>query len=189
MSHSNAVVVGITGSSGVAYALDFIDSLASSGGEPIVVVTRWGMKLLEREARINLDDLKKKTSSVYLEDELEAPISSGTVITRATVILPCSMTTLGKIAHGIADNLVTRSAHIALKEKRNLVLCIRETPLSTINLENCLKIAKAGGTIMPMTLSYYLSSDLKELIHAFSLRLLQFLGFYTDPLWSPEEND
>jgi flavin prenyltransferase len=126
------IVVGITGSSGAVYALDF---LKKSEADKYLVVSKWGKVLLKDELDMSDADLSPYTKRQFADTDLTAPIASGSNHVDAVVILPCSTSTLGKIASGLGDTLITRSAQVALKERFKLILCVRETPLSTLTLE------------------------------------------------------
>lgn len=144
------VVVGITGASGVIYAKRFLEVFE---GEKIVIVSDSARKVIEYElGNFNIEDFAEK---VYNDDEIDAPLASGSYIFDAMVIIPASMNTVGKIANGIADTLISRVANVALKERRKLIVVFRESPLSTINLRNLLTISECGGIIVPASPAFY----------------------------------
>jgi flavin prenyltransferase len=110
-------------------------------------------------------------------DDIGANIASGSYRTQGMIILPCSMGTLARIAHGFAGNLIDRAADVCLKEKRPLVLCIRETPLNRVHLRNMTWAAEAGATIYPLIPTFYnRPSTLPEMAHQFACRVLAFVG-------------
>jgi 4-hydroxy-3-polyprenylbenzoate decarboxylase len=110
-------------------------------------------------------------------DDIGANIASGSYRTQGMIILPCSMGTLARIAHGFAGNLIDRAADVCLKEKRPLVLCIRETPLNRVHLRNITWAAEAGATIYPLIPTFYnRPSTLPEMAHQFACRVLAFVG-------------
>jgi 4-hydroxy-3-polyprenylbenzoate decarboxylase len=183
------IVVGLTGSSGARFTLAFLESLRDEPVDVYLVVSRWGRSVLEQETGRTLEDVRGLVKKVFEDAQLDAPISSGSVHYEAVIILPCSMNTLARIAYGFTDTLIARCAHVALKEGRKLVVCIRETPLSALNLENALRVAQAGGIVMPMTLSMYLGQDLDGLLRAYALRIQSVLGWAAPDLWRPEEMD
>jgi len=141
------VVVGISGASGALYAVEFLKRCPAE--EKYVVLTRWGRHLLRTEANLSPDDLAPYAKKIYATEDLSAPLASGSNPFDAMVVVPCSVGTLGKIANGISDNLLTRTAEVAMKERRKLILCVRETPLSTVALENALKLSRDGVMITP----------------------------------------
>lgn len=182
------LIVGLTGSSGAPFTVSLLHTLHEMNVDTYLIVSRWGQTVLEQETGLRVQDLHPLVRKVFSDDALDAPISSGSVQYHGVVVLPCSMTTLARIAHGMANTLIARCAHVALKEHRRLILCIRETPLSVINLENALRVARAGGIIMPMTLSLYLKErTLDALLRAFALRVLSLLGWAAVDMWRPDE--
>ncbi len=179
------IVVGITGSSGAAFALDF---LRQSSSEKYLVMSKWGKILLKDELNLSEKDLQPFVKRQFSNDDLAAPIASGSNHVDACVILPCSTSTLGKIASGIGDTLITRSAQVALKERFKLVLCVRETPLSTTSLEQCAQLSRNGAVIMPISPPlYFVPKSVDEYISAFTDKLLGVLGERTSKGWRAEE--
>ena len=127
-------------------------------------------------------------TKVFRDTDLAAPFSSGTNRYDAFVIVPCSVSTLAKIAVGIADTLITRAASVALKERMRLVLCVRETPLSTIALENMARLSREGVIVMPISLPYYRGAqDLETLVTGFTNKVLALLGEPAGEAWREEE--
>lgn len=123
--------------------------------------------------------LGKKSEKIQQQnvDDIGANIASGSYPTHAMVVLPCTMGTLARIAHGFAGNLIERAADVCLKEKRPLVLCTRETPLNRIHIRNMDLAAEAGATIYPLIPTFYnLPQDFDAMAHQFACRVLQFLG-------------
>ncbi len=179
------IAVGITGSSGAIYALEF---LKQCNLDKYLVVSKWGKALLKDELGISVDQLKPYIKRQFSNDDLAAPLSSGTNKIDAVIILPCSTSTLGKIASGIGDSLITRMAQVALKEKSKLILCIRETPLSTITLDQCTRLSQAGAVIMPISPPlYFKPKTVDEYINAFVNKLLSVIGVYNSKGWRSEE--
>lgn len=145
-------VIGITGASGALFGAEFVKTCP---GDKYLICSRWGKSVLAQETGLALDDLAPYAKKVFSNEDLYSPLASGANDFDAMVIVPCSVSTLSKIACGISDSLMTRAASVALKEKRNLILCLRETPLSAIVLENALKLSQAGAVIMPLSPSFY----------------------------------
>ncbi len=167
-------VVGITGATGVAFTLRLLERL---DGETYAVPTRWGLQLLADEAGLSPEDLRARVTRVFPDSDLSAPISSGSTRFDAMVVLPCSAGTLNKIALGLADTLLTRCAMVALKERRRLVLCLRETPLSTQTLRNAAQLSADGAVIMPIMPPYYLRPlTMEAVLDSYASRVLQVLG-------------
>lgn len=179
------IAVGITGSSGAVYAYEF---LKNCNADKFLVISKWGNALLKDELGINEKKLKPFIKKQFSNDDLSAPLSSGTNKIDAVVILPCSTSTLGKIASGIGDSLITRMAQVALKERFKLILCVRETPLSTITLEQCTRLSQAGAIIMPISPPmYFKPKTVDEYVNAFVEKLISVLGISERKGWRSEE--
>lgn len=179
------VVVGITGSSGAVYAVDF---LKQCPGDKFLIVSKWGKVLLKDEMSMTEKDLQSFIQRQFPNDDLTAPLASGSNKFDAFVILPCSTSTLGKIASGIGDTLITRTAQVALKERYKLVICVRETPMSTIALEQAAKLSQAGAIIMPISPPlYFVPKTVDEYVNAFTEKLLGVLGLRESKGWRAEE--
>lgn len=142
------ITVGVTGASGAIYGYTLIKTLAGLGVEVHAVYTDMGRKVLEYECGVGLTAVKRY-AVVYENSDLFAPVASGSFKTGGMVIAPCSMHTLGALAGASGRDLLTRAADVALKERRKLIVVPRETPLTTIHLENMLRLAKAGALIVP----------------------------------------
>ena len=179
------IVIGITGSSGAVYAREFI---RQCDADKFLVVSKWGKVLLKDELGIGVKELLPDVKREFSDDDLSAPIASGSNDIDAVVILPCSTSTLGKIASGIGDTLITRTAQVALKERFKLVLCIRETPLSTISLEQCARLSRDGAIIMPISPPmYYVPKSVDEFVQAFVEKVLGVIGVRQSRGWRAEE--
>jgi 4-hydroxy-3-polyprenylbenzoate decarboxylase len=179
------LVVGITGSSGAVYAKEFLKQCSA---DMYLIVSKWGKVLLKEELGISDHDLAPFIKKQFSDDDLTAPMASGTNRFDAYVILPCSTSTLGKIASGIGDTLITRAAHVALKERYKLILCVRETPLSTVTLEQCAKLSRDGVIIMPISPPmYYVPKTIDEYVGAFVEKLLAVAGVHTSKGWRSED--
>ncbi|MDF2548886.1 MAG: 3-octaprenyl-4-hydroxybenzoate carboxy-lyase [Anaerosolibacter sp.] len=154
-------ILGVTGASGSIYAVRLLEELLKLGHEVFLVCTTCGEQVISYEVNLTLDHIVSKCKEYGGKlhlceiDDLFAPIASGSFNIDAMVILPCSMSTLGKISHGIGDNLLTRAADVCIKEKRNLVVVPRETPLSTIHLKNMLTLSEMGVTVLPAMPGFY----------------------------------
>ena len=184
------LVLAITGATG-AFVADLL--LAKSPWPVSLVASDWGQDVLGREG-LDLRELAGRANYSNDDHDLTAPIASGSVPTAGMVILPCSANTLAKVAHGISDTLITRAAHCHLKERRPLILCVRETPWSLIDLNNAAAVASAGGIIMPMSPPFYQpeagSPDLVsagELYAAYVDRVLALLGHPAPATWEDRQ--
>jgi 4-hydroxy-3-polyprenylbenzoate decarboxylase len=179
------IVVGITGSSGAVYALDF---LKKSDARKYVVVSSWGKVLLRDELKMGEKDLTPFATRLFSDDDLTAPPASGSNYFDAFVIIPASTSTIGRIASGIGDSLITRTAQVCLKERYKLIICVRETPLSTLTLEQCARLSSYGAIIMPISPPlYFLPETVDEYVSAFTERVLAQLGVRNVQGWRGEE--
>lgn len=149
------IVVGISGGSGAIYALGILQALRELDVESHLVVSNMGEYVVEHECGVSLDELKEMADFYYENYDLAASIASGSFKTDGMIIVPCSMKTLASVAHGFSESLLTRCADVCIKDRRKLVLLPRETPLSSIHLENMLKLSNIGVTIMPPTPGFY----------------------------------
>jgi 4-hydroxy-3-polyprenylbenzoate decarboxylase len=149
------LVIGMTGSTGVVYGVRALEVLRECKVETHLVITEWAKKCLTMETDYKLDDVKSLATSYSDDSNLASGISSGTYKTDGMIVIPCSMKTLSSIANGYDETLVARAAGVTLKESRKLVLVPRETPLTAINLENMLKLARLGVVILPPVPGFY----------------------------------
>jgi polyprenyl P-hydroxybenzoate/phenylacrylic acid decarboxylase-like protein len=150
------IVVGISGSSGSIYGIRTLETLRAEGGTEIhLVVTAAARKVIGLETGRRPEDVLSLAHAAYDESDLAACISSGSFHTDGMIIAPCSMRSLAEIAHGISATLLTRAADVHLKERRRLVLMVRETPLNLIHLGNMASVTKAGAVILPPIPAFY----------------------------------
>lgn len=180
------LILGVTGASGSIFAVEFLRRCAAE--ENYLVVTRWGRSVLHQETGLSVENLSGFVKKVFSNEDLNAPFASGSNPFDALVILPCSVSTLGKIAHGIGDSLITRCAAVALKERRKLVIGLRETPLSTIDLENAHKLSLAGAIVMPVSPPFYMKpASLPDLVGGFVEKVRGVLGLPVEAAWRSQE--
>ena len=149
-------VVGITGASGTTYGIRLLKALP---GHKTVILSEDGMHVARIEMNLDRKDIEALADCHNDNADLAAPVASGSSRFDNVIIAPCSVSTMSKIACGISDTLITRVASIALKERRKLVLLVRETPLSTIHLENMHRLSAAGAIIMPASPAFYPNPD------------------------------
>lgn len=149
------LIVGISGASGVIYGVRLLEVLNSINIETHLVLTPLAEKILEQETEFNKQKLIELANYHYQISDLTAPISSGSFLTQGMIIIPCSMKTLAGIACGYSDNLLLRAADVTLKEKRTLIIVPRETPLRKVHLDNMLRLANEGATILPAMPGFY----------------------------------
>lgn len=178
-------LIGMTGASGSVYGVDFVRRCP---GEKYLVLSDWARQVLFSETGMKPSELEPHVKKLFADSDLAAPFSSGSNRYDAFVIVPCSVSTLAKIAVGIADTLITRAAAVALKERMRMVLCVRETPLSSIALENALKLSREGVVIMPVSPPWYrVPKDLDQLVRGYTDKLLGLLGEPAGEGWRDAE--
>lgn len=181
-------IVGITGASGVIYSYRLLEKLKNLNINTEIIISEAGKKVWEHELEFSWKRLYELGSRVYQESEISAPPASGSSSYEGMIIIPCSMGTLSAIAQGAAKNLLQRAADVRLKERKPLVLVIRETPLNLIHIKNMELCTLAGAVIFPAMPSFYHKpKDLEQLIDYFIDRLIHFLGFKTDNFISWEK--
>lgn len=174
------VVVGISGASGASVAVDVLQKLHAEGVETHLIVSKWGAITLEHETGLKVRDLWKYTEAVHGNADMAAPISSGSFLFDAMVIVPCSARMIGTIAGGNGDTLISRAADVALKERRRLVLALREAPLSDIHLRNSLEVSRAGAVVFPLVPAFYSRpTTVEEIVGPLAGRILDLCGVTT----------
>ena len=149
------LIVGITGATGAIYGIRLLERLRDAGVETHLVISRWGARTLVHETPYSREQVEALAHTSYVAGDMGAAISSGSFQTAGMIIAPCSAKTLGAIAHGFGDGLIHRAADVVLKERRKLLLAVRETPLSEIHLENMLKLARMGAVMLPPMPAFY----------------------------------
>ena len=175
------LVVGITGATGAIYGTRLLQALRGSGVETHLVVSRWGARTLIHETPFTLEQVRRLADFAYAEHDQGAAPSSGSMTTEGMVIAPCSMRTLAAIAHGLGDNLIHRAADVILKERRKLVLVVRESPFNEIHLENMLKLARMGVVILPPMPAFYNNpQNLDDMINHITMRVIDQFDIHLD---------
>lgn len=184
------LVLAITGASGAPYAVRLLEQLIRAERRVWLIVSSHGWRLLEMEAGVRgLDELRHRVGAAgwecfvtYFDDrDRGAAPASGSARSSGMVICPCSMGTLSAISQGTSRSLVERSADVALKERRKLILVPRETPLSVIHLENMLRVTRAGATVLPAAPGFYHDpSDMDDLVDFIVARILDHLDVEHD---------
>ena len=171
------VIVGITGATGVIYGVRLLERLRDAGVETHLVISRWGGRTLLHETPYSREEVERLAHTAYMPSDMGAAISSGSFSTAGMIIAPCSAKTLGAIAHGYGDGLIHRAADVVLKERRRLLLGVREAPLSEIHLENMLKLARMGAVILPpMPAFYHNPRSLADIVDHTVDRMLDHFG-------------
>src|SRR6266478_9414665 len=149
------LIVGMTGSTGAIFGVRFLEALKHADVESHLIISKWAQRTIEHETNYSLEQVRGLASLVHSPGDMGATISSGSFLTEGMVVIPCSVRTLGCIASGYGEHLVHRAADVVLKERRRLVLVVRETPLSEVHLENMLKLARIGVSIVPPMPAFY----------------------------------
>ncbi|PMP69125.1 MAG: aromatic acid decarboxylase [Thermodesulfobacterium geofontis] len=181
-------LVGITGASGAIYAYYFLKELKKLKIPTEVIITRAGEMVWNYELEKSVEEILNFAERLYKEDEIYSPPASGSSNYSGMIIIPCTMGTLSAIACGSARNLLQRAADVMLKERKPLILIIRETPFNLIHIKNMEICSKAGAVIFPaMPGFYHKPKSLEELVIQFVKRILQFLGFNQEGLKTWEE--
>ncbi len=175
---SSPILLAITGASGSIYAIKFLELMKRLGNETHLIISDAGRQVVAYElGAASLSQLKSLSACQYDVKDLAATPASGSSAWRAMIVLPCTMGTLASIANGLSTNLIHRAADCFLKERRQLVLCIRETPFNRTHLKNMLAAQEAGAAIFPaMPAFYHKPKDLDEMAAFFASRVAQFIG-------------
>jgi len=182
------LIVGLTGASGSIYGIRLLERLREAGIESHLVLSRWGARTLVHETPYTVEQVQRLADVVYPSTDQGAAISSGSYLTLGMAILPCSMKTLGQIATCTGESLIPRAADVVLKERRRLVLAVREMPLSDIHLENMLKLSRMGAVIAPPVPAFYTRpKTLDDVVDHTVARLLDLFGIHLEGArWSGE---
>jgi 4-hydroxy-3-polyprenylbenzoate decarboxylase len=182
------LIVALTGASGTIFGVRLLQMLRGTGIETHLVMSRWAARTLVHETPYTPEQVQKLADVVHPLTDQAAPISSGSFITMGMVVAPCSARTLAAIAHGVGDNLIHRAADVVLKERRKLVLAVRESPLSEIHLENMLKLSRMGVVIAPPLPAFYARpQSIDDMVDYSVSRILDQLGIHLDVhRWSGE---
>ncbi len=186
MSGRPRLVVGITGATGVVYGVRLLEVLRGLGVETHLVMTRPAALTIGYELERTPAEVKALADRVHSVHDVGSPLASGSFRCLGMVVAPCSMRTLAAVAHGLADNLLTRAADVMLKERRRLVLLVRETPLSLVHIENMAAATRAGAVIMPPLPAFYARPrTLAEMVDHTVGRVLDLFGLANDlaPRW------
>ena len=186
MSAIPPIVMGVTGASGAPYAVRLLQQLVAAHRPVSLIVSKYGMRLLETESGIgSMDALRESVGKekwdscveIFSNEDRGAPPASGSALTAGMIVCPCSMGTLSAIAVGASRSLIERAADVTLKERRKLILVPRETPLSAIHLGNMLRLVRAGAMVMPASPGFYhRPKQLSDLVDFIVARMLDHLG-------------
>ncbi|MCI4344814.1 MAG: UbiX family flavin prenyltransferase [Thermoplasmata archaeon] len=170
-------MIGVTGASGAALARCVLEGLKAARAPVALIVTDGGAAVLREELGVSVDELAPLVRTVYSDRALDAPIASGSRPTRGMAVVPCSGTTVAKIAGGFADTLLSRAAQVHLKERRTLVLVPRETPMSTILLRQLAELSALGVVVLPPVPAFYLKpASVESVVDYLAGKVLDHLG-------------
>jgi 4-hydroxy-3-polyprenylbenzoate decarboxylase len=172
-THPPGLIVGITGATGSIFGVRLLQALQGSGVETHLIVSKWGARTLIHETPYTLEQVQRMATSYYSPNDQGAQVSSGSFLTKGMVVAPCSAHSLAAIASGQGEHLIHRAADVILKERRKLVLAVREAPLSDIHLENMLKLSRMGVVIIPPVPAFYNHPrSLDEMVDHIVMRIL-----------------
>jgi 4-hydroxy-3-polyprenylbenzoate decarboxylase len=175
------IIVGITGASGSIYGVRLLERLRELDVESHLVLSRWGARTLVHETRYTVEDVQRLATCCHATTDQGAAISSGSFVTLGMIVLPCSMHTLAAIATGLGDSLIPRAADVVLKERRRLVLGVRESPLHEIHLEHMLKLSRMGVVIAPPVPAFYQQPrSVDEIVEHTVTRMLDLFGLHDE---------
>ena len=180
MSDKTRIIVGISGASGTVYGIRLLETLRSLGVETHLIVSRAGEMTLAYETDLKAKDLRALADKSYPIADVGAACASGSYRTAGMIIAPCSMKTLAEIATGVTSTLLTRAADVCLKERRRLVLMVRETPLTNVHIRNMLTVSEMGGIIAPPVPAFYANpNSIDDLVDHSVGRVLDLFGLET----------
>ena len=171
------LIVGITGASGSIFAIRMLERLRETDVESHLILSRWGARTLVHETDYSVEQVQRLATAVYASNDQGASPSSGSFLTMGMIVLPCSVKTLGEIAHGTGDSLIPRAADVVMKERRRLVLCVRESPFHEIHLRNMLRLTRMGAIIAPPLPAFYNKPEtVLDIVDHSVHRVLDLLG-------------
>lgn len=189
MTSSKRMIVGISGASGIVYGIELLKSLRELGIETHLVVSKAGDITRGYETDTSAQELKQLADFHYHNENFAAPIASGSFKTMGMIIAPCSMHSLAEIAQSFSSSLLTRAADVVLKERRKLVLLVRECPLNAGHLKNMLAVTEMGGIIFPPVPAFYAKpKNLDEMVTHTVGRTLDLFDIetYNFPRWGED---
>ena len=177
MQEEGPFVVGVSGASGAPIAVRVLEGLRAAHKPVALVASRAGLEVLREESGLEPAALARYADTVYADDDVGAPIASGSRRTQGMAVVPCSSSTAAKISLGLADTLLTRAAHVHLKERRTLVLVPRETPLPTILLRQLATLSELGVVVLAASPAYYLKPrSIDDVTNYLAGKVLDHLG-------------
>lgn len=186
MTSARRLVVGITGATGAAYAVRLLQAVkAVPDVETHLVVSPSGVLNVKHELELTRQDVHALADHVYSFRDVGATLASGSFATTGMIVVPCSMRTLAAVAQGLSDNLITRAADVTLKERRRLVMAVRETPFNLAHLRNMTAVTEMGGIVFPPLPAFYLRpTSIDDMIDHTVLRMLELVDIHIPgPRW------
>lgn len=175
------LIVGITGATGTIFGVRLLQMLYGSGVKTHLIMSKWASRTLVHETPYTPEQVQRMATHHYPPGDQGAAISSGSFLTLGMVIAPCTMRTMAAIANGLGDNLIHRAADVILKERRKLVLVVRESPFNDIHLENMLKLSRMGVVILPPVPAFYnRPQTLDDMINHIAMRVLDQFEIHLD---------
>ncbi|WP_323018312.1 UbiX family flavin prenyltransferase [Castellaniella sp.] len=195
MTSKRRLVIGISGATGAQYAIRLLALARAQDVETHLVISPSGVLNIRHELGMDRQAVHALADQVYSPRDVGAALASGSFATAGMVVAPCSMRTLAAVAHGLSDNLITRAADVTLKERRRLVLMVRETPLNLAHLRNMTAVTEMGGVIFPPLPAFYMRpASLEEMIDHTVCRVLDLFDIHVPgPRWegmdTPGESD
>ncbi|MBY4769431.1 UbiX family flavin prenyltransferase [Burkholderia ambifaria] len=180
------LIVAITGATGAVYGVRLLELLRAAGGvETHLLVSNAGWLNIQHELKLSKAEVESRADVVHPVRDVGATIASGSFATDGMVIAPCSMKTLASVAHGLSDNLITRAADVTLKERRRLVLMVRETPFNLAHLRNMTAVTEMGGIVFPPLPAFYaMPKTIEELVDQTVTRVLDLFALNA-PMTTP----
>ena len=174
------LIVGLTGATGAILGVRLLEALKDCEVESHLIISKWAQRTIAHETPYTVKQVCALARVYHNSGNMAAEISSGSFLTEGMVVIPCSMRTLGSIASGYGEHLIHRAADVVLKERRRLVLVVRESPLSELHLENMLKLARMGVTIIPpMPAFYNHPKSINDIVDHIVARVLDQFGIST----------
>ena len=185
------LVVGISGATGIIYGIRLLEALRETSVETHLIVSKAAEVTRTYETELSSQDLRNLADISYPIGDIGAPIASGSFRTMGMIIAPCSIKTMSELANGITSNLLTRAGDVVLKERRRLVLLLRESPLTTIHLRNMLALSESGAVIAPPVPAFYaLPKTIDEVVRHTVGRVLDLFDIDTDfSRWGEQSSD
>lgn len=187
---ADRLAVGISGASGVIYGIRLLEALKDLGVESHLVVSKAAQLTIDLETKLSRKEVLAKADAHYAAADIAAPIASGSFPVKGMVVAPCSVRSMSEIATGVTSSLLTRAADVTLKERRRLILAVRETPLHLGHLRTMTALTEMGATILPPVPAFYVSPhSLEDLVDHFVGRILDCFGYNWAPAkrWDPDQ--